>query len=979
MIKTKSLHKQLNTILGFIIVFQSMAIVVALFISNTFGVLSFEAVRTFSNVSIAQTEKLNSNFSQIMAVLSDEANLLNEIVYTYSSNNKVEISEMYLDDNLYNLMLNESKDTLVNVLEKCEVTGAFVILDSSHNDPNNLLAHSAIYFRDAIPDRTVESDLEFLVGPISIAQDMKIATSSNLRVDLIAKEEKKFDFYDNPISAAVLYPNSEILRYGYWSKPFDILNDSVEVITYTLPLIDKYNKPYGVIGVEISKEYLEHNYLSADDKVYENNFYALTDLSDNKINNSWSIPGSSLANAYIGESYPVELKKTDSENLYETKFDGIGKLNFYVSELDMYSDNSPYVDQTWALVSFIEKSVLRSNVYDIRMKMIVSLMITVGVAMVAGFVVSHMFTRRITGLSDYVKWLSPLDEMNFEKTGIQEVDELTSAIAILNQNLIDTNKTTSKILELSLLPIGGYEILNNSQNVKITDYLYKFLHIENGRVIDKDEWETYYNKLTANIYKDHENVFYYFDEYSKREFWLRIKNAQSDTGIVGVILDVSEDIRENIKLSNKIDYDFLTGLYSQTKFKSKVTELINENSDDLGAMLFFDLDNLKYINDTFGHELGDQLIIKASNIFKHFEQFNAITSRISGDEFAIYFYGYKNRDDLRNIINLIKDKSNKYYIETPSGTKNKIRFSGGVAWYPKDATNVSDLLKLADFTMLEAKQKEKGSIYEFNKEYYENMSFLLENREDINKLIDEKQIRFAFQPIVDLNTGEIFAFEALMRPMMPNFNGPYEVLSVAAAQSKLPQLDRVVALTALESVESNEDIISGRHIFINSIPTETIDVSLFKELKDKYSKYFDQVVIEIIERDSRDEEGLVEKVNYLKDMGFKIAIDDFGSGYSNDIRILKLLPDIVKIDMELVQGISKDKDKQSIVTNLVAFCHQKNIKLVAEGIELKEDFEYIMDIGVDYAQGFYLARPNFDFIEIPINIKSEILEYNKKV
>ncbi len=514
----------------------------------------------------------------------------------------------------------------------------------------------------------------------------------------------------------------------------------------------------------------------------------------------------------------------------------------------------------------------------------------------------------------------------------------------------------------------------------MTDFLYKLLHIENGSIVTKDEWKLHYKKLTSEVHSEYDNVYKYIDEITQTEYWLRIKTAEGKNSIIGVVFDVTEEMRENSKLINQLEFDALTGLRCQTAFRARATNIIQKNQDKIGALAFIDLDNLKYINDNFGHEFGDKLIIDASKIFKNFEQHKAITCRYSGDEFAIFFWGYDTKEELSEVITQLKKESNKHYIDLTNGRKNKIRFTGGVAWYPEDAQDVKELLKIADFTMLEAKHREKGSIYEFNKDRYENMSYLLENVEAINRLIDEQLLRFAFQPIVDMKTGEIYAYEALMRPLIKEFNGPLEVISVAAAQSKLPQLERVLMTIIFETIHEHIDEIGDKFIFINSIPNEALEDNqsmLVKNIKAQYGQYFNKVVVEILERDSRDENGLVNEVNYLKDNGLQIAIDDFGSGYSNEVRIIKLSPSIVKIDMELIQGISKNTDKQTIVKGLIDFCHQKEIRIVAEGVECKEDLNYLMDIDVDYIQGYYLATPDFEFVDLSEEQKKEIVDYIK--
>ena len=257
------------------------------------------------------------------------------------------------------------------------------------------------------------------------------------------------------------------------------------------------------------------------------------------------------------------------------------------------------------------------------------------------------------------------------------------------------------------------------------------------------------------------------------------------------------------------------------------------------------------------------------------------------------------------------------------------------------------------------------------------MSYLLENREAINRLLDEQLIRFAFQPIVDLKTAEISGYEALMRPLLETFKNPSEVLAVAAAQSKLAQLERMIMLMAFQTIAEHAQEIGECKIFINSIPSQMLNHEDYLILETQYAQHFKRVVFEVTEEESRNAEGLAKKINYIRKDGIQIALDDFGSGYSNEIRILSLLPDIIKIDMEMIQGIHNNVDKQNLVANLVSFCHNKGVKVVAEGIETSADLVTVIEMDVDYAQGYYLGRPAFEFSAINPELQKEIRDRQK--
>ena len=191
--------------------------------------------------------------------------------------------------------------------------------------------------------------------------------------------------------------------------------------------------------------------------------------------------------------------------------------------------------------------------------------------------------------------------VSFERIGFKEIDDLTMTLEKLNQDVLNASKTTSNILQMSLMPIGGYEIKDGSDYVNVTDYIYKLLNIENDVLISKSEWENIYGSLISNI-TCFENVYCF--EKDNNSVYLRINEKRTDTGIIGVIVDVSDDVIEQMNLRDQLEHDFLTGLYNRNTFYDKVDSIIAHNPDMIGAMIFADLDNLKYVNDTYGHEEG---------------------------------------------------------------------------------------------------------------------------------------------------------------------------------------------------------------------------------------------------------------------------------------------------------------------------------------------------------------------------------------
>ncbi len=491
----------------------------------------------------------------------------------------------------------------------------------------------------------------------------------------------------------------------------------------------------------------------------------------------------------------------------------------------------------------------------------------------------------------------------------------------------------------------------------ITYFIFSFLNLFNDTTISK-KYVVVYNILliVSSITLLHIFIKYLFEK-------LKVQN---------------ENLWIFRFLNHNREIEVLSGFYTKFGLKNKVNDFLKSEPNKVGCMLYLDIDNIKFINDKYGHDVGDEFILKLSEILKYFEKYNGSVSHISSDEFVVYLHGFENEEKLFEICKEFYMFSEKFNIVTPDGVINKVRFSSGIAFYPNDAQNFDDLYKFSDFALYSAKNNEKGFITKFNITEYKNNFHILENTLAINQLLDSELVKFAYQPIVDLKTGEIYAYEALMRSTMENFKSPTEIIDVATIQSKLQQLEKLVVFSVYEDFRKNEDVLGNCKIFLNSLPSQVLDLESAFELVKRYEKYLGRIVIEITEQASLNIENLERKLQFARDYNLQIAIDDFGSGFSNERRILGLNPDIVKIDMSLIQGIHNDNDKKTIVCNLVDFCHGKNIRVVAEGVETSLDLEYISKIGIDYVQGYYVGKPSFEILSISEEVKKEIVSYNKQ-
>ena len=450
----------------------------------------------------------------------------------------------------------------------------------------------------------------------------------------------------------------------------------------------------------------------------------------------------------------------------------------------------------------------------------------------------------------------------------------------------------------------------------------------------------------------------------EHETWLRFILSQHEGTHVIVVMDVSDEIREKRKLTYERDHDVLTQLFNRRAFRSRVEAILSGDACGICAMILWDLDNLKVINDTYGHDAGDQLICATARYLQKLSSSRCIVSRMAGDEFLVFFHHYQKESEIRTIVEGMHRQINAHKITFTGKEEIRIRLSAGIAWYPKDAQDFDTLSKYADFAMYSIKSTQKGGIEEFQPSTYHKDKLLLSGRNELNEILDHNLVSYAYQPIVHLKSKEIYAFEALMRPRSTIITSPVDILRVARSQS---QLYRVEFMTWTQSIAQFADFHSAfpkTRLFINSIPSIPMLDDLTQSLEQQYKEYLPLLVIEMIETDEIEQHYLETKQQFAKRWDAHIAIDDFGSGYSNDSTLLNVAANYIKIDMMFVRDIHKDENRQRLVENMITFAHRQHIRVIAEGVETKEELQQLIRMDVDFVQGYYLGKPALQISDI---------------
>lgn len=422
--------------------------------------------------------------------------------------------------------------------------------------------------------------------------------------------------------------------------------------------------------------------------------------------------------------------------------------------------------------------------------------------------------------------------------------------------------------------------------------------------------------------------------------------------------------RANQKLDQLATYDSLTGLYNRRMLSERVkhSAALSERHGISFTLLYFDLDDFKKINDSCGHDVGDILLQQVAGRVGGLIRENDMLARMGGDEFIMLAEGAGDTSQVtvlaNNIINSFKDE---FYIANHSF---RVSCSIGIAIYPSGGSTPEELIKHADLAMYQAKD-EGRNCYKF---YSEQMNALasrrLEIESDIRHALKCDEFSIHYQPKIDLNQGVVTGAEALIRWEHPEKGQipPSSFISVAEKSDLIIEIDRWVREQVVKQLVAwKETIFQGLKISVNVSGKEFMRGEVVQHLLDLFFIYdIDQKLLELEITENtlleNDERSIMES-RLIRNMDVGFAIDDFGTGYCS-LGYLKYYPlDVLKIDKSFVDNVASDRRDGSIAKMIIAMAHNLNMSVVAEGVEVAEQKEFLKENGCDVIQGFYYCRP----------------------
>lgn len=983
--KSKPIFRKILLYMGILTIIQTLVLSGVIFGGGVVSRLNRNAQDILSEVihnrkNYIETEMINT-WSNIETTVS-EINLK-----TQNMLDTDKLGSIYeLDDSSDNSsgLIREIIDDLIALMRANKVTGAYIMFNCESFDDiiksGTSVNKPGVYFSDLDP-RSIpsEGNMDILIekAPVQIVQNLLISTSSAWRPMFELNNGVIPEYIYEPFQKA--YNSGGLENYAdfaYWG-----MANEYNAITYSVPLILDDGTVYGILGIDLSVDYLKSltpyselaeektgSYIIAiernDDLVFDNV------MINGPVYRQYAPSQSQTLLTYAG--------KNDSSR-YSDYYIDTDSGRFYSSfeYLTLYNTNTPFANQRWALIGTVRTYDLFAFSNRIMNIIIISIILTFICGIAGSYIASKTVSSPIVRISKMIDSAAADRAITFDKTGISEIDILARSIEKLNSDVIDSAFKFTQIMDMAVVKIACVEINYRDNTFFITD---KFFKILQNNTIDPSSltaekfieimrsYDTYKmtpnetgEDITESIYKIPASGNQRLNTDSEYVY-VRFKYLENGESYIALVEDVTKTMIEKIALQHERDHDMLTGLLNRRAFHLAMNKLFNdEKALKCAALVMMDLDDLKFINESYGHEYGDKYIRATAECIVDGTPKSTVVSRISGDEFFLFFYGYSTEKEIRDVISALRAHIAKRIFVLPNQETCHIKISGGISWYPADSTKYDELMKYSDYAMNNVKKSVKGVVADFDISAYNREAYLIQNKAEFLEIIEKSLVTYHFQPIMNARTGEIFAYEAFMRANMPTLKNPNEIILLAQHEGKLNQIEMLTWFKAMETYSEYIETESIKHdckVFINSISGQTLSELNFTLLEEKYSKYLKNVVLEIDKDERINSTSLKLKRDKVLEWGAQIAIENDGSPVTSEALTMLFVPNYIKINMRMISEISSNPEKCDGIRKTIEYGHSKGMKIIAEKIETESELKIVKALGVDYFQGDFIAKPS---------------------
>jgi len=439
-----------------------------------------------------------------------------------------------------------------------------------------------------------------------------------------------------------------------------------------------------------------------------------------------------------------------------------------------------------------------------------------------------------------------------------------------------------------------------------------------------------------------------------------LNDLKSAARITGIIME-REQAQKRIR---DLAYtDELTGLASRAYFYQLLDRFIkkSDRNNRRFSLLYIDLDNFKDVNDSLGHDAGDLLLKEVASRLSVIGRETDFVARISGDEFCILVDDVVDDFVAANVAQRGLDTVSQPF-EVCSRTLSPA-CSIGIAHYPGDGDSISTLLKAADTSLYAAKEHGKNCYAFYRPELTQKAEYRIQIEQFLREAIENQQLSLAYQPQIDLSSGDIIGVEALSRWYHPILGQvpPTEFIATAERIGMMKPLTNWVLNTACrQAIEWKNAGLPALRMAVNVSPNQFSDsdiVSLVKRVFDETGMVPGELQLEITEGTVQTNQKNLSVFRSLKDLGIQLAIDDFGTGYSSFASLKHLKVDCLKIDKYFFDDILKDRETLLLVRSIIEMGRNLGHEIIAEGIETPEQLDLIKELGCESAQGYLFSKP----------------------